>query len=117
MKNLMTTILFLMATTAIYAQKSESARSSKEQVISKEDPHNPLVNGIPYDQYKAQTIALDKARIAANVEAIEKEKAEQDRIKNLGKKANENVLNAQTKSEDTRTGSIQEDAKDMKLKK
>ena len=111
MKNLMTTILSLMATTVIYAQKSESARSSKEQVISKEDPHNTLVKGNPYNQYKAQTIAADKAKIAANTNAIAKEKAEQDRIKNLGKKANENLLNAQTKSEDTRTGTIQEDKK------
>ena len=101
MKNLMTTILFLMATTIIYAQNSESGRSIKEQVISKEDPHNPLVNGIPYDQYKAQTIAADQARIAANAEAIAKEKAEQDRIKNLGRKTNENVLNTQIKSENT----------------
>ena len=111
MKNLMTTILFLMATTVIYAQKSESVRSSKEQVVSKEDPHNPLVNGIPYHQYKAQTIAADKARTAATAEAIAKEKAEQDRIKNLGNKANENVLNAQTKSEDTRKGTVQENKK------
>ncbi len=111
MKNLITTILFLMASTVIYAQKFESGRISKEQVISKEDPHNPLVNGIPYDQYKAQTIALTKAKTAANTEAIAKEKAEQDRIKNLGRKANENALNAETKSEDTRTGTIQEDKK------
>ena len=109
MKNLMTTILFLMATTVIYAQKSESVRSSKEQVVSKEDPHNPLVNGIPYDQYKARTIAADKARIAANAEAIVKEKAEQDRIKNLGRKANENLLNAETKIEDTHTGTLKKD--------
>lgn len=109
MKNLMTTILFLMATTVIYAQKSESVRSSKEQVVSKEDPHNPLVNGIPYDQYKAQTIAADKARIAANAEAIAKEKAEQDRIKNLGSKANENLLNTETKIEDTHTGTLKKD--------
>ena len=59
----------LLGTTCIYAQKKDLPVSTREQIISKEDPHNPLVNGIPYNQYKAQVQAEAKQRAAEEEQA------------------------------------------------
>lgn len=56
------TSAFLLGTTIIYAQQKETPRSSREQILSTENPHNPLVNGIPYDQYKAKVEADQKEK-------------------------------------------------------
>lgn len=53
----------------IYAQKSNSISNGKEQIVSTEDPHNQLVNGIPYNQYKAQVQAEQKHKAAQQAEA------------------------------------------------
>ena len=63
------TTAFLFGTSMIYAQQKDAPRSSREQVISKENPHNPLVNGIPYDQYKAQVQTDQKERAAKEAAA------------------------------------------------
>lgn len=72
------TTAFLLGTTLIYAQQKEEVRNTREQIISTENPHNPLVNGIPYDQYKSQVQAEEKQRAAKEAEAKLKVKEELD---------------------------------------
>ncbi len=79
MIKLIITSAFLLGTTMIYAQQEEAPRSSREQIISTENPHNPLVNGIPYDQYKAQVQAEEKQRAAKEAEAKNQMKEELNR--------------------------------------
>lgn len=69
MKKIIITTAILFGTTLIYAQKKDAVKSSKEQIVSNEDPHNPLVNGIPYDQYKAKVQNEEKQRIAKEAAA------------------------------------------------
>ena len=69
MKKIIITTALLLGTTIIYAQKSNGISKGKEQILSTEDPHNPLVNGIPYDQYKAQVQAEQKQKAAKEAEA------------------------------------------------
>lgn len=61
------TATLLLGTTLLHAQKKDEPVKTREQIISKEDPHNPLVNGIPYNQYKAQVEVA--AKQTASVEA------------------------------------------------
>ena len=55
-------MLALFASAQTYKLASESVNT---QAIA-EDPHNPLVNGIPYTQYKAQQDALKQKQAAEN---------------------------------------------------
>lgn len=73
MKKVIITSAFIIGTTIIYAQKTDADKISKVQTISKEDPHNPLVNGIPYNQYKVQVQAADKQRAAQETQAKKRE--------------------------------------------
>lgn len=75
MKKVIITSAFIIGTTIIYAQKTDADKISKVQTISKEDPHNPLVNGIPYNQYKAQVQAADKQRAAQETQAKKENEA------------------------------------------
>ncbi|KEY19326.1 hypothetical protein [Kaistella antarctica] len=69
MKKIIITTTLLLGTVFIYAQKAEPVRQVKEYTTSTEDPHNPLVNGIPYNQYKAQVQTEEKNSAAAEVKA------------------------------------------------
>ena len=71
MKISIITIAFLFGTVLINAQKSKPGLQVRENIVSSEDPHNPLVNGIPYNQYKAQVQAEEKKRAAAEMKARE----------------------------------------------
>ncbi|MDP2453114.1 MULTISPECIES: hypothetical protein [unclassified Kaistella] len=75
MKKVIITSAFIIGTTIIYAQKTDADKISKVQTISKEDPHNPLVNGIPYNQYKVQVQAADKQRAAQETQAKKENEA------------------------------------------
>lgn len=68
MKKIIITSTFLLGTTLLYAQKSNTISNGKEQIVSTEDPHNPLVNGIPYDQYKIQVQLEQKQKAAKEAE-------------------------------------------------
>ncbi len=46
-------VFFATAQTTVLASQGATAKTTPT-----EDPHNPLVNGIPYSQYKAQQDAL-----------------------------------------------------------
>ena len=85
------TTAFLFGTSMIYAQQKDAPRSSREQVISTENPHNPLVNGIPYDQYKAQVQAEEKQRAAKEAEAKIKMREEITQQANINLPTNPNV--------------------------
>lgn len=67
MNKIIITTVFLLGSTLVFAQKNST--NEKVQTVSNEDPHNPLVNGIPYDQYKIQVQAEEKKKIAAENEA------------------------------------------------
>ena len=71
MKKIIITTTLLLGTVFIYAQKAEPSVQVREYTASNEDPHNPLVNGIPYNQYKAQVQADEKSRVAAELKARE----------------------------------------------
>ena len=71
MKKIIITTTLLLGTVFIYAQKAEPSIQVREYTASNEDPHNPLVNGIPYNQYKAQEQADEKSRVAAELKARE----------------------------------------------
>ncbi len=71
MKKIIIAITVLLGTVFIYAQNTEPLRQVKEYTVSSEDPHNPLVNGIPYSQYKAEVQAKEKSRAAAELKARE----------------------------------------------
>ena len=71
MKKIIITTTLLLGTVFIYAQKAEAKIQVREYTASNEDPHNPLVNGIPYNQYKAQVQAEEKKKAAAEVKARE----------------------------------------------
>ncbi len=75
MKKTIIITAILLGTTMIYAQKSNSNTNGKEQIVSTEDPHNPLVNGIPYSQYKAQVQAEQAKRVAAEEKLKSQQKA------------------------------------------
>ena len=73
MKKIFTTIA---VTALIFSAKAQSNQKSNSQVLAssvantmKENPHNPLVNGIPYDQYKTQVQAEQKQRAAKEAAA------------------------------------------------
>ena len=71
MKKIIITTTLLLGTVFIYAQKAEPSIQVREYTASNEDPHNPSVNGIPYNQYKAQVQAEEKSRVAAELKARE----------------------------------------------
>ena len=71
MKKIIITTTLLLGMVFIYGQKAEPSIQVREYTASNEDPHNPLVNGIPYNQYKAQVQAEEKSRAAAEVKARE----------------------------------------------
>lgn len=56
MKKIIITALVIVIYSNAHAQTVVEERS-KGSNVSTEDPHNPLVNGIPYSQYKAQEMA------------------------------------------------------------
>ena len=85
------TTSFLLGTTLIYAQQKEEVRNTREQIISTENPHKPLVNGIPYDQYKAQVQAEEKQRAAKEAEAKNQMKEELNREAKINLPPNPNV--------------------------
>lgn len=69
-------ILTIIVTTAAFCVKAQTNQKSTLQLASsvanntvKENPQDPLVNGIPYSQYKLQVQADEKRRIAAEQEA------------------------------------------------
>ena len=66
MKKIIIATALLFGCTLVFSQKSNFERT---QIVSNEDSHNPLVNGIPYDQYKAQVQAEQKQRAAKEAEA------------------------------------------------
>jgi len=71
----------MLATTIVYAQQKAADHITREHIISTQNPHNPLVNGIPYDQYKAQVLAAEKQR------AVEEAKAKMQHKENLDQQA------------------------------
>lgn len=89
-KIIITTAL-LLGTTLIYAQKKDADKSSKEQIVSNEDPHNPLVNGIPYDQYKSKVQAEQKQKAAKEAEAKIQQKEFLDKQAKINLPTNPNV--------------------------
>ena len=66
MKKIIITTALLIGSTLIFAQQS---KLDKQNPTSKEDPHNPLVNGIPYNQYKLQVQAENKKKSEAEAKA------------------------------------------------
>ena len=74
MKKIIVITTLLMGTTLIYAQEKGVLKGKGIQPVRTEDPHNPLVNGIPYNQYKAQVQAEEKNRAAAEAKAIAEQK-------------------------------------------
>ena len=91
MKKIIITTVLLLGTTLIYAQKSKNIRNCKEQIVSTEDPHNPLVNGIPYNQYKTQVQAEQKQRAAKEAEAKAQQKVSADRLKTMTESAKKRI--------------------------
>ena len=85
------TTAFLLGTTMIYAQQKEGSRSTREQIINTENPHNPLVNGIPYDQYKAQVQTAQKQKAEQESEAKIQQKQMMDKQAKLIFPPNPNV--------------------------
>ena len=68
----------------LYAQEIGPVKSQRTHPVSTEDPHNPLVNGIPYNQYKAQVQAEEKNKTAAEAKAIAEQKtARENKPSNL----------------------------------
>ena len=72
--------LTIIVTTVAFCVKAQSNQKSTLQLASsvtnntvKENPQDPLVNGIPYSQYKLQVQAEEKRRIAAEKEAKTKQ--------------------------------------------
>lgn len=80
MKKLMITFALLLGSTLIFAQKSNTL---KTQFASKEDPHNPLVNGIPYNQYKIQVQQEMQKKAEAQAQEKAKQKLDQDKFSKL----------------------------------
>lgn len=77
MKKIMLSLAF---TAAIFSAKAQANQKNNSRELvssstsnSKEDPHNPLVNGIPYSQYKQQIEAEKKKK----ADEIAKEKTQQ----------------------------------------
>jgi len=91
MKKIIITIGLLLGTTVVYAQKSSSTSNGKEQIVSTEDPHNPLVNGIPYSQYKMQVQNEEKQRVAKEGAAKIQHKEFLDKQAKLNLPPNPNV--------------------------
>lgn len=89
------TTAFLFGTSMIYAQQKDAPRSSREQIISTENPHNPLVNGIPYDQYKVQVQAEEKQRAAKEAEAKNQMKEELNREAKISLPPNPTLNNSE----------------------
>lgn len=83
MKKISLSLAFIAAIFSAKAQVNQKNNSrelaSSISVNSKEDPHNPLVNGIPYSQYINQVQAENKEK------AEEKTRAEADQKKELEK--------------------------------
>lgn len=69
--------LTLVVTAAIFSVKAQSNQKNSVPALASEianktvteDPHNPLVNGIPYNQYKAQVQAEEKKKTAQETKA------------------------------------------------
>ncbi len=73
MKKIFFTLVLIMLALSANAQSNQ--KSSSPMLASsavnnsvKEDPRNPLVNGIPYNQYKLQVQADQKQRAAKEAE-------------------------------------------------
>lgn len=80
MKKIIVITTLLMGTTLIYAQEKGVLKGKGIQPVSTEDPHNPLVNGIPYDQYKAQVQAEQKKRSAEQAQLRQKAVVDQEQM-------------------------------------
>lgn len=80
MKKLIITSALLFGSTLIFAQKSNPA---KTQIVSNEDPHNPLVNGIPYNQYKIQVQQEMQKKAEAQAQEKAKQKIELEKFSKL----------------------------------
>ena len=91
MKKIILTFALILVSTFAFAQKSNATAGKKVQKISNEDPHNPLVNGIPYDQYKAQVQAEEKQRAAKEAEAKNQMKEELNREAKINLSPNPNI--------------------------
>lgn len=89
--------MLLLGTTLIYAQEKSIIKGKGIQRVSTEDPHNPLVNGIPYDQYKAQVQAEQKKRSADEAQLKQKALVEQGQM--MTNEAKNNVATKQMKVE------------------
>ena len=79
--------LSLAFTAAIFSAKAQAndKNSSRElasysSLKAKEDPHNPLVNGIPYSQYKNQVQEENKKKAEAETKAKAALKTEIDKM-------------------------------------
>lgn len=97
MKKIVITTTVLLGTVFIYAQKAEPALQVREYTKSSEDPQNPLVNGIPYDQYKAQVQAEQKQQAAKEAEAKNQLKEELNREAKINLPPNPTLNNNQKK--------------------
>lgn len=91
--------LTLVVTAAIFSVKAQSNQKNSVPALASEianktvieDPHNPLVNGIPYSQYKAQVQAEQKHRVAQEAEAKIQQKEFLDKQANLKLPPNPNI--------------------------
>ena len=88
MKKIFLTLAFVALVFSAKAQVSQK-NSSKElvsttyNITAKEDPHNPLVNGIPYNQYKIQVQQEMQKKAEAQAQEKAKQKLEQEKISKL----------------------------------
>ena len=77
MKKIIIATALLFGSTLLFAQKSTFERT---QIVSNENPHNPLVNGIPYNQYKLQVQQENKKREEAKAKAKAELQAEMKKM-------------------------------------
>ena len=66
MKKIIITTISLFVVFFATAQTNKLASESTNTKAVAEDPHNPMVNGIPYNQYKAQQDALKQKQATQN---------------------------------------------------
>lgn len=98
MKKIMITTTLLLGTVFISAQKAETTRQVKEYTVSSEDPQNPLVNGIPYNKYKAQVQAEQIENAAKEADLKKKSKEESKNLQNSKANISTEVQNQKQKN-------------------
>lgn len=90
MKKLMISAVCIFFAVAVNAQKNKLTSESPTTYATVENPHDPLVNGIPYSQYKSQVQAEEKKKAAREEEAKFQQKKMQEKILSTNNKSLQN---------------------------